>query len=54
MKQKLNTGVEVYDNKAKKNNAIQQTNEKPNIYINLFNKNNSQLILSDVIFIKYI
>ena len=37
MKPKLDTGVEVYDNKVKKEQR-HTTNEKPNIYINIFNK----------------
>ena len=36
---KLDTGVEVYDNKAKKKQR-HATNEKPNLYLNTFNKNN--------------
>ena len=37
MKQNLDTGVEVYDNKVKKKQR-HTTNEKPNIYLDIFNK----------------
>ena len=37
MKRNLDTGVEVYDNKAKKKQR-HTTNEKPNIYLDIFNK----------------
>ena len=39
IKPKLDTGVEVYNNKVKKKQR-HITNEKPNIYINIFNKKN--------------
>ena len=37
MKRKLDTGVEVYDNKVKKNQR-HTTNEKPNMYLDIFNR----------------
>ena len=39
MKRNLDTGVEVYDNKVKKKQG-HTTNEKPNMYLAMFNKNN--------------
>ena len=38
MKQNLDTGIEVYDNKVKKKQR-HTTNEKPNMNLNIFNKN---------------
>ena len=38
MKRDLDTGVEVYDNRVKKNQH-HTTNEKPNMYLNIFDKN---------------
>ena len=37
IKPKLDTGVEVYDKKVKKNQR-HATNEKPNMYSDIFNK----------------
>ena len=37
IKRKLDTGVEVYNNKVKKKQRY-ATNKKPNMYINIFNK----------------
>ena len=37
MKRNLDTGVEVYDNKVKKKER-HITNEKPNMYLDIFNK----------------
>ena len=37
MKRHLDTGVEVFDNKAKKNQR-HTTNKKPNMYLNTFNR----------------
>ena len=39
MKRNLDTGVEVYDNKGKKKQR-HITKEKPNMYLDIFNKNN--------------
>ena len=36
MQPKLDTGVEVYDNKVKKKQR-HATNEKPNMYLDIFN-----------------
>ena len=36
MKQNLDTGVEIYDKKAKKNQRHAKS-EKPNMYLNIFN-----------------
>ena len=38
MKRNLDTGVEVYDNIVKKNQR-HITNEKPNMYLDIFNEN---------------
>ena len=38
MKRNLDTGVEVYDNKVEKNQR-HATNEKPNMYLDIFDKN---------------
>ena len=43
MKRNLDMGVEVYDNKAKKKQR-HTTNEKPNMYLDIFNKNTNILI----------
>ena len=37
MKPNLDTGVEVYDNRVKKNQR-HTTNKKPNMYLNIFNR----------------
>ena len=37
MKRNLDTGIEVYDNKVKKKQS-HTTNEKPNMYFDIFNK----------------
>ena len=37
MKQNLDTGVEVYDNKVKKKQRY-TTNERPNMYLDIFNR----------------
>ena len=39
MKRNLDTGVEVYDNKVKKKQR-HTTHEKPNMYLDMSNKNN--------------
>ena len=39
MKPNLDTGIEVYDNKVKKKQR-HTTNEKPNMYKDIFNKSN--------------
>ena len=39
MKPKLDTGVEVCDNKVKKKQR-HTTNKKPNMYLDIFDKNN--------------
>ena len=44
MKTNIAPGVEVYDNKVKKKQR-HTTNEKPNMYINIFNKRNEEPIL---------
>ena len=36
MKRCLDTGVEVYDNKVRKKKQRHATNEKPNMYLNIF------------------
>ena len=36
MKRNLDTGIEVYDNKVKQNQR-HTTNEKPNMYLDIFN-----------------
>ena len=38
MKRNLDTGVEVYDKKVKKNQR-HKTNEKPNMHLDIINKN---------------
>ena len=37
MKRNLDTGIEIYDNKVKKNQR-HITNEKPNMYLDIFNR----------------
>ena len=39
MEWNFDSGVEVYDNKMKKNQR-HTTNEKPNMYLDIFKKNN--------------
>ena len=43
MKRNLDTGVEVYDNKAKKKQR-HATNEKPNMYLDIFDRGVEELI----------
>ena len=42
MKRNLDTGVKVCDNRVKKNQR-HTTNENPNMYLKVFNKNNQYL-----------
>ena len=46
IKPKLDTGVEVYDNKVKKKQH-HATNEKPNKYLNIFNKKRENTVFCD-------
>ena len=49
MKRNLDTGVEVCDNKVKKKQR-HPTNEKPNMYLDIYDKNNLLLNISRYIF----
>ena len=49
MKRDFYTGIEVYDNKVKKKQR-HPTNEKPNMYLDIYDKNNLLLNISRYIF----